>query len=228
MGEPPNQVDVTLSRGLWLSKYEVTQGQYQRVMNSNSSAFPHFWGDSPAEVDVERLPVEMVSWDNAVEFCRVLTEQEQKAGRLPTAWEYRLPTEAQWEYACRAGTKTAYSFGDDESRLVDFAWYDKNSENRTHEAGQKLPNAWGLHDMHGNVWEWCRDWYQDKLLGGTDPEAPDRASPRVFRGGGWSNTGRYCQSAYRRGYSPVYRFNSLGFRVALVQQVEPGERSESK
>src|SRR5213075_1862730 len=125
---------------------------------------------------------ETVSWRSAVEFCRLLTEQERKAGRLPPGWEYRLPTEAQWEYACRAGTQTTYSFGDDESRLADFAWYMENSH-LTHEVGQKLPNAWGLHDMHGNVCEWCSDWYQDLLGGRTDPEANDRPSFRVDRGG---------------------------------------------
>jgi formylglycine-generating enzyme required for sulfatase activity len=130
---------------------------------------------------VDKLPVESVSWDGAVEFCRVLSEQERKAGRLPPGWEYRLPTQAQWEYACRAGTQTTYCFGDDASRLGDFAWYGDNAAERTHEVGQKLPNAWGLHDMLGNVCEWCRDMYQDKHLGGTDPEVV--AQDRVLRGG---------------------------------------------
>jgi formylglycine-generating enzyme required for sulfatase activity len=179
-------------------------------------------------MDADYLPVESVTWDDAVAFCRALTEQERKAGRLPADWEYRLPTEAQWEYACRAGTQTVYSFGDDESWLVDFAWYGKNSENRTHEVGQKLSNAWGLHDLHGNVWEWCRDWYQAKLVGGTDPEVTERASYRVLRGGSWFNVGRYCQSAYRIRFGPGFRNFNFGFRVVAVQQAEPGERSESK
>src|SRR5262249_51063749 len=140
--------------------------------------------------DADKLPVENVSWTNAVEFCRALTEQEHKAGRLPAGWEYCLPTEAQWEYACRAGTQTLYSFGDDESRLGDFAWYINNCQNRTHEVGQKLPNAWGLHDMHGNVWEWCCD-------GETASKGNERVSVCEYRGGGLYNDERECVSAAR-------------------------------
>jgi formylglycine-generating enzyme required for sulfatase activity len=179
-----------------------------------------------AGADTDRLPVETVTWDEAVEFCRLLTEQEPKAGRLPAEWEYRLPTEAQWEYACRAGTQTLYSFGDDESRLGDFAWYAVscvNCQRRTHEVGQKLPNAWGLHDMHGNVWEWCSDWYQDSLVGGTDPEGNKRASNRAICGGSWFGSGGDCQSAGRSGSAPGLRLYSLGFRVALVQQAQASQ-----
>ncbi len=229
MGEPPNQVDVTLSRGFWLGKYEVTQGEYRQVMNDSPSFFPGGGRVSAlaAGVDVDKLPVEMVWWKDAVEFCRVFTEQERKAGRLPPGWEYRLPTEAQWEYACRAGTQTRYSFGDNESRLADFAWYDDNASmlrdvppargGRTHEVGQKLPNAWGLHDMHGNVWEWCSDWYQQTLVGGADPEFAERTYQRVFRGGSWNDVGRNCRSAIRGWGALGGRSNSLGFRLAAVQ-----------
>ena len=143
--------------------------------------------------------------------------EARKAGRLPPGWEYRLPTEAQWEYACRAGTQTAYSFGDDESRLGDFAWYGDNSAGRTHEVGQKLPNAWGLRDMHGNVWEWCSDSYQETLVGGTDPQFAERASGRVYRGGSGIYSGWNCRSASRSGYTPGFRYRLLGVRVALVQ-----------
>jgi sulfatase modifying factor 1 len=219
MGEPPNQVDVTLSRGFWLGKCEVTQGEYRQVMNDSPSFFPEEGRDAAlaAEVDVDKLPVERVSWDSAVEFCRLLTEQERKAGRLPSGWEYRLPTEAQWEYACRAGTQTAYSFGDDESRLADFAWHDDNSAGRTHEVGQKLPNAWGLRDMHGNVWEWCSDSHQRALVGGTDPEFAEAALYRVLRGGSWNDVGRGCRSANRGRGRPADRGINDGFRVAAVQ-----------
>jgi formylglycine-generating enzyme len=213
MGEPPNQVDVKLTCGFWLGKYEVTQGQYQRVLNNNPSAIRPL----PVDVDDERLPVENVSWDNAVEFCYALTEQERKAGRLFSGWEYRLPTEAQWEYACRAGTQTAFCFGDEESRLSDFTWYAENSDGRTHEVGQKLPNAWGLRDLHGNVWEWCTDWYEVTLVGGMDPEVAERTSLRVLRGGSWRHVGRSCRSAIRGGFVPTTRDSDFGFRVALVQ-----------
>jgi formylglycine-generating enzyme required for sulfatase activity len=220
MGEPPDQVAVTLSRGFWLGKFEVTQEEYRQVMNDSPSpsTFPQK-GDVAlaAGVDVDKLPVESVSWDSAVEFCRRFTEQERKAGRLPAGWEYRLPTEAQWEYACRAGTQTAYSFGDDESRLGDFAWHDDNSAGRTHEVGQKLPNAWGLRDMHGNVWEWCGDSYQETLVGGTDPEFAERASDRVLRGGCWLFVGNPCLSASRYRSGPASGFSFYGFRVAAVQ-----------
>jgi formylglycine-generating enzyme required for sulfatase activity len=171
-----------------------------------------------AGIDLDQLPVESVSWKDAVEFCRVFTEQERKAGRLPLGWEYRLPTEAQWEYACRAGTLTRYSFGDDESRVGEFAWYMDNCHRPgTHEVGQKLPNPWGLHDIHGNVCEWCSDWYQDRLTGGTDPEGNEQASLRAHRGASWLYTGSACRSARRGGGRPDDRSSDWGFRVALVQ-----------
>jgi formylglycine-generating enzyme required for sulfatase activity len=215
-----NRIGVTLTHGFWLAECEVTQGEYRQVVDDNPSFFPEKGRDAglAAGVDVDRLPVENVSWDDAVEFSRRFTQQEQKVGRLPPGWEYRLPTEAQSEYACRAGTQTRYSFGDDESRLADFAWHQGNSDKRTREVGQKLPNAWGLRDMHGNVWEWCRDAYQLNRVGGTDPEvvASNRV-PRVPRGGGWRNTGGDCRSAIRRRSTLDGRYDDVGFRVALVQ-----------
>jgi formylglycine-generating enzyme required for sulfatase activity len=233
MGEPPNQVDVTLSRGFWLGKCEVTQGEYRQVMNDSPSSFPRTGGmhatregrDAAlaAGVDVDKLPVDNVSWNSAVEFCRRFTEQERKAGRLPPGWEYRLPTEAQWEYACRAGTQTAYCFGDDASRLGDFAWYTDNAAtpkalgSRTHEVGQKLPNAWGLRDMHGNVWEWCGDSWRDALVGGTDPAVVNElASNRVLRGGSWGYPAEDCRSAPRVRSVPAGENYYAGFRVAAV------------
>jgi len=191
---------VTLSP-FWLAKTEVTQAQWEAVMGSNPS---YFKGG--------QLPVERVSWNDAMEFCRKLTERERQAGRLPTGTIYTLPTEAQWEYACRAGTT-----GDYAGEVDAMAWYDKNSGAATHAVGTKQANAWGLHDMHGNVWEWCEDWYADKLPGGSvsDFNGAASGSNRVLRGGSWWNGAAGCRSAFRYGYSPGLRFDYLGFRLAL-------------
>jgi formylglycine-generating enzyme required for sulfatase activity len=152
-----------------------------------------------------------VSWDDAVEFCRKLSAlpAEKAAGYV-----YRLPTEAEWEYACRAGTRTKYSFGDDESELGDYAWHASNSGNTTHPVGGKKPNPCGLYDMHGNVWEWCQDWHGDYPSGAvTDPTGPSSGSYRVLRGGSWNYFSEDCRSAYRYWYTPDYRGLNLGFRV---------------
>jgi len=196
--KPPHTVKIT--KPFYLSVTEVTQGQYERVMGTNPSRFK---GDP-------RRPVENVSWQEAVEFCRKLSEQE---GRT-----YRLPTEAEWEYACRAGSKTKWSFGDDESAVGDYAWYDDNSGSTTHPVGEKKPNAWGLYDMHGNVWEWCSDGYGEYEAGVvSDPTGTESASARVGRGGGWRYSAAGCRSAYRLRYSPSVRSDALGFRLAAVQ-----------
>ena len=164
-------------------------------------------------------PVEMVSWDDAQEFCRKLSElaEEKEAGR-----RYRLPTEAEWEYACRAGSAEKYCYGDDESRLGDYAWYRKNSDGKTHQVGQKKPNAWGLYDMHGNVWEWCADWYDREYYANSptdDPTGPSEGSFRVFRGGGPLWGAGVCRSACRPDSraAPGFRHFVLGLRVSLVQ-----------
>jgi len=129
-----------------------------------------------------------------------------------------LPTEAEWEFACRAGTTTRFSFGDGDSQFGDHSWHSGNSGSKTHPVGEKKPNAWGFYDMHGNVWEWCQDWYADKLPGGnvTDPKGPRAGFKRVFRGGSWGIVAPRCRSAYRVWKLPVYRDYSLGFRVALA------------
>jgi len=128
---------------------------------------------------------------------------------------YRLPTEAEWEYACRSGTTTAYGFGDNVSRLGDYGWFRSNSDSGgTHPVGEKKPNAWGLYDMHGNVYEWCQDWYGAYPSGSaTDPTGATSGSYRVYRGGSWYNIARYCRSAYRDGPTPEDRYTILGFRV---------------
>ena len=192
---------VTITKPFWLGRTEVTQREWTALMGSNPS---HFKGDL--------LPVENVSWTLAMEFCRKLTERERAADRLPAAYAYTLPTEAQWEYACRAG-----STGDFAGDIADMAWHEGNSGNTTHAVGAKKPNVWGLYDMHGNVWEWCSDSYADKLKGGsvTDPKTTSGAS-RVRRGGSWVINALYCRSAFRGKGEPDFLNSSLGFRVALV------------
>jgi formylglycine-generating enzyme required for sulfatase activity len=202
MGEGGESHQVTLTKPFYLAVHQVTQEQYQKVMRTNPS---HFKGA------LHR--VEDVSWEDAVEFCRKLSKlrAEKKAGRV-----YRLPTEAEWEYACRAGTTTKYCFGDNESQLGEYGWYDKNSGSKTHPVGEKKANSWGLYDMHGNVWEWCADWYGDYPKGAvTDPVGPATGSLRVFRGGGWNGEAASCRSAGRGGNGPSFRGGNLGFRLAL-------------
>jgi formylglycine-generating enzyme required for sulfatase activity len=199
----PPQHRVRITKPFYLGKYQVTQEQWEAVMGSNPS---HFKGP--------KNPVETVSWDDCQRFLEKLNAQV-RAGEC----KFQLPSEAQWEYACRAGSKTKYCFGDDETRLGDCAWYDKNSSNTTHPVGAKKPNAWGLYDMHGNVFEWCTDWWQDGHYYESpvdDPTGAPTGSGRVIRGGGWNSTARYCQSGSRDGEPPGYGFSSLGLRVARV------------
>jgi formylglycine-generating enzyme required for sulfatase activity len=195
--------EVTISKPFYLGKYPVTQSQWQAVMGSNPSYFKG-----------PQRPVEEVSWEDAVEFCRKLSElpEEKAAGRV-----YRLPTEAEWEYACRAGSQTAYSFGDDARLLKDFAWFSDNSNRQTHPVGQKKPNAWGLYDMHGNVWEWCGDWYGVYPRGSaTDPTGPKEGSGRVLRGGVWYCSAGDCRAASRSDYDPANSQSNFGLRLARV------------
>jgi len=187
--------EVTLTQPFYMGKFEVTQEQYQQVMGSNPS---HFKGPD--------LPVERVSWDDAQDFCKKASEK--------TGLTVRLPTEAEWERACRAGTKTTYYTGDAEADLDRSGWYDKNSGNTTHPVGQKVPNAWGTYDMHGNVWGWVQDFYEPyKAEAATDPQGPAQGQYRVLRGGSWINIPVYCRSASRVGFNPGDRYFDLGFRV---------------
>jgi formylglycine-generating enzyme required for sulfatase activity len=152
--------------------------------------------------------VENVSWNDAQEFIKRLNGKEGKT--------YRLPTEAEWEYACCAGSTSRYCFGDDIGKLSEYAWYDKNSGGRTHPVGTKKPNDWGLYDMHGNVWEWCEDWYSDYSSGKvTNPVGPESGSGRVYRGGGWDDYARGCRSASRDGDVPADRNDGIGFRLSF-------------
>ncbi len=212
---------VTLTTDFYLGVTEVTQEQFRRVMGSNPS---NYQGNKAAELnlrtgrvaradDTASYPVENVTWPEAVEFCRKLSALpgEQPAGRV-----YRLPTEAEWEYACRAGSTTAYSFGPAADKLVDHAWFDQNTKTPK-PVGTRKPNAWGLYDMHGNVWEWCADWMGDyPQTAVTAPAGPQKGTDRVVRGGGWDIDAAACRSAYRDGGEPATRLESLGFRVAMT------------
>jgi formylglycine-generating enzyme required for sulfatase activity len=194
---------VCLSRPFYLGMYPVTQRQWEAVMGSNPSRFQG-----------SERPVEQVSWDKVQEFIRSLNTHEGRA-------LYRLPTEAEWEYAARAGATGSYCFGDDVTQLAQYAWYADNAGGTTHPVGQLQPNAWGLYDMHGNVWEWVQDWYDSQEytrraatgIAVVDPVGPAAGSGRVFRGGSWGNIARDCRSAGRGGYAPGYRRRSLGFRL---------------
>lgn len=192
---------VTLSHGFCLGKYEVTQGEYEAVTGAN-----------PSKQKGARLPVETVSWNDAMAFCQKLTEREKAAGRLPENCVYTLPTEAQWEYACRASTT-----GDFASPLAELGWYGSNSSGKTHPVGERCPNAWGPYDMHGNVWEWCLDQKRDHPGGAiTDPTGPTTGSlNRVSRGGGAGSNESQCRSFRRSGSEPDSRFWARGFRLCL-------------
>ena len=218
------QAAVTISRGFWMGKYEVTQGEYLAVTGNNPSWFS---GDRTAEggsdygTDLSR-PVERVTWMDATAYCDALTLQERAAGRIAANSVYRLPTEAEWEYACRAWTSTRFSYGDDPgyTNLLNFAWYEDNNGNSTHPVGQKLANPWGVYDMHGNVWEWCQDWWGEYPGGvAVDPLGSTTSSDRVIRGGGsgrWFYGARICRSAYRDHDDPGHRDGIIGFRVVLA------------
>ena len=209
MGSPASEQDrdgdetqhaVTISKPYWLGQTEVTQAQWQAVMGSNPSRF---------KGDLTR-PVEQVSWNDAVEFCRRLSQK--------TGMTFRLPTEAEWEYACRAGTTTAYSFGNDASSLGEYGWFDGNAGFSTKPVATRKPNAWGLYDMHGNVWEWCSDWYGNYPSGAvSDPQGPVSGTGRVLRGGSWLNRSNLCRASFRFGLEPGLdncAFGDLGFRAA--------------
>jgi formylglycine-generating enzyme required for sulfatase activity len=221
-----NQPNVYISRSYWMGRFEVTQGEYIALMTNNPSAFTNSLN----------LPVESVTWNEAVLYCNRLNAREQTAGRLPAGWSYRLPTEAEWEYACRAGTIDSYYFGDGNAinRLPFFAWVGSNSGGVTHDVGGRAPNGWGLYDMYGNVREWCSDWY-GSLPGGnlTDPKGPSSAEVanyRVARGSGFGDgtlgannqpwgSARYfgnAHSSHLDGADAGSRSSSRGFRVVLA------------
>jgi formylglycine-generating enzyme len=219
------QADVTLSGGFWAGKFEVTQGQWRRVAGAFPDRLP-----SPAFGQGDEFPMYWVSYEQAEQFCQALTSRARDRGALPAAWAFTLPTEAQWEYACRAGTVTATAFGD--ALTTGQANFDPEADTRTTRlAGGARPvgsypaNAWGLHDMHGNVWEWCRDYYHGQLPGGADPDLSgvpgvqngDGSYSRVRRGGAWIESERMCRSACRLRYEPYRGSDHIGFRVIVAE-----------
>jgi formylglycine-generating enzyme required for sulfatase activity len=192
---------VTIAYGFWLFDTPCTQALWEAVT-----------GDTPSRFKSPTRPVESVSFDDVGAFIEALN-------RRVDGLNLTLPSEAEWEYACRAGTTTRYQFGDDPGSLGEYAWFSGNSDTKTHPVGQKRPNVFGLHDMHGNVWEWCSDGY-DKYSTQSpvdDPKGPSQAASRVFRGGCWNSDPRLCRSADRDGYAPGYRGGLVGFRVARVR-----------
>jgi formylglycine-generating enzyme len=220
------QVEVTLTKGFWMAKFETTQSQWTRVVGDYPERRP-----SAEAGEGDEVPVYWVNFADAERFCTVLTARAHTSRALPADWEFRLPTEAQWEYACRAGTVTATSFGDRLGRIqANFGGEPLSggaggpAVHRAARVGGYPPNAWGLCDMHGNVFEWCRDWYHDRLPGGTDPDlrsvkgTPNRDGTysRVRRGGAWGDDGWACRSAFRLRYEPERRADHIGFRVAAV------------
>jgi len=221
--ETEDQAEVTFTRGFWIGQYEVTQSQWTSVMDSTP------WRGKNGIEEGANHPAIFVNLLDAIEFCKQLTEREVSAGRLPEGWQYALPTEAEWEYACRAGTTTRYSFGDDEEKLSDYAWWAgkqfelvRNREAFAHRVGSKQPNPWGLYDMHGNVLEWCRDSRSKTLPGGNDPIVSTGDKYQVIRGGSWNATNpAQCRSAARGSGLPTNRAPFLGFRVVLAAAGKP-------
>lgn len=217
--EEEHRHEVRITRPFYIAAHEVTQRQYARVMGENPSSFSRqgAFRERVAGLDTGKLPADSVSWAEACGFCRRLSQlpAEKKAGRV-----YRLPTEAQWEYACRAGRDSIWCFGDDLKKLSDFAHYRRGREaGRPLSVGSKKPNRWGIHDMHGNLWEWCADGHTVDYYRRSprdDPPGPDENRSRVIRGGSWYSRAASTRSAARRGDPPAVREPDTGFRVVLT------------
>jgi formylglycine-generating enzyme required for sulfatase activity len=193
---------VRITKPYFIGVTPVTQEQWEAVI-----------GENPCQRKCAMYPVEMVSWLDCQKFLEKVNSQYSIDGMI-----CRLPTEAEWEYVCRAGNKSTYYFGDDESQLHDHGWYQSNSCGGTHAVGEQTPNALGLFDMHGNVWEWCEDWYVNNYGGFTsaNPQGASSGSLRVHRGGSWKQAAANCRSASRNGDRPDFRSNDLGFRIVLA------------
>lgn len=204
-----NQAQVQITKPFAIGRTVVTQGQWRAVVGTEPWRFENI--DQGQCCD--DFPAICVNWYAADLFCQTLTDLEHETGRLTVKQSYRLPTEAEWEYACRAGTTTAYSFGDSPQQLKEYAWFDGNSGRKLHKVAAKRPNSWGLCDMCGSVWEWCADWYSEVLSGGDDPVGPPAGSCRVRGGGAFDYGPSDCRSASRYYVTPEYRSGTRGFRV---------------
>ena len=237
MGSPPDepghrldqvQAEVTLTKGFWTAAFHTTQGDWRRVVGAYPDKPP-----TAAFGEGDAFPMYWVNFDEASDFCARLTERARRSGELPDGWVFALPTEAQWEYACRAGTVTATSFGNGltlaqanfNGELLDGSRASSPAVGRSSRVGSYPANAWGIHDMHGNVWNWCQDWYHAQLPGGVDPDLRDSVGrrnrdgtySRVRRGGAWIESARFCKSASRLPYEQPRRSDHIGFRVFVVE-----------
>jgi formylglycine-generating enzyme required for sulfatase activity len=209
---------VRITQAFYLGENEVTQGEWSELMKTQPWQGKDFVRDDPT------CPAVYISWEDASSFCAQFTAAERKSGRLPAGWRYALPTEAQWEYACRAGSTTEYSFGDDPAQLGAHAWFDENAHDVNEQYAHSISitkrvNAWGLHHLHGNVLEWCEDWYREDYYATSaesDPRGPESGTYRVYRGGSWGSAAGGCRSAFRFRFVPSFRSYDLGFRLALV------------
>ena len=218
---------VTLTASFYLGVHQVTQEQYVRVMKQNPSEFARdgVQGARVMEQATECFPVDSVNWNQAVQFCLRLSElpKECSADR-----SYRLPTEAEWEYAARAGTDTVWSFGRHQEQLFRHVWYRRSSDRLPHTVAEKRPNAWGLYDMYGNVWEWCLDWPAAAyyhVSPSQDPTGPTRGDTRVLRGRGWASVAARCRSASSVGDPPSVGDPDTGFRVLMLKPGKPPRSS---
>ncbi len=204
-----NQTNI-IPRNFWIGKFEVTQAEYIGLTAKNPSHFK----DPPASR--AHCPAEKVSFNDAVVFCAALTQRERAAGRLPPNYEYRLPWEIEWEYACLAGATNRFSFGDSPDAAGDHAWTAENADATTHPVGQKKPNAWGLYDMHGNVWEWCLDTWKPEPGKPVPPRTP-RGELKIFKGGGWNQDAEFAAASSRFMMSPSNGIHFVGFRIVLAE-----------
>ena len=231
MGDPQGEIDETPHKvtlgSFYVDVCPVTQREYERLT-----------GENPARWRGSDNPVEQTRWSDAVRYCNVRSTEEgfKPCYDLKTwacdfgAGGYRLPTEAEWEYACRAGTTTRYSFGDEEKKLKHFAWMEENSGGRPRPVGKKLPNPWGTYDVHGNVWEWCNDFYKVDYYGESpegDPKGPPTGDDKVLRGGCWRSAADECRSAFRYNEAPGYTDICFGYDIYGFRCVRNASSSSS-